>query len=116
LHVSIFQPYPGTELYEQSIKNGYKISSVQGSFFQPIAAFDTLTLKKKQIEFYFRIFRVAVLFPALLPVAKMLARVKIGKRLTLYDVFFNTALRTVQFLQKHMNTKLRQFILKKFKV
>jgi len=116
LHVSIFHPYPGTELYDQCIENGYLTENVTESYFEPVASLSLPTISKDQIEYYFRIFRTAVMYPKFLPLVKVLARIKIGRQKTLYDVGFQFAYRLFYVLQKLIPAFIREPLFKLLKV
>ncbi|MBN1542072.1 radical SAM protein [candidate division KSB1 bacterium] len=115
IHISLFHPYPGTELYDQCLKAGYNVDAVNGSFYEPVAVIDTEELTKSEIEFHYRIFRIAVLFPVLLPVAKMLARIKVKKHSTLYDVAYDSMFRAAQFAQRNLPKGIRNALFRALK-
>ncbi len=116
LHISIFHPYPGTELYDQCVENGYLNEKTIESYFEPIASLTLPTISKAQVEYNFRIFRAAVMYPKLLPFVKILARIKIGRKKTLYDVGFQFAYRLFYMLQKRTPSFIREPLFKRLKV
>ncbi|HOX87191.1 MAG TPA: radical SAM protein [bacterium] len=116
IHVSLFHPYPGTELYDQCLAADIDVARIHGSYFAPVAAIETDKLKKKEIEFLYRTFRVAVLFPFLLPFAKFLARIKVRKHQTLYDISYTSMFRIAQFIQRHMPKRFRTALFNILKV
>jgi len=78
LHVSIFRPYPGTELYDLCMAKHYMTAETIESYLQPIASLELPTISKRNIEYYFRIFRTAVLYPKFLPLVKVLSKIRIN--------------------------------------
>ena len=106
LHVSMFRPYPGTALYDRCIDDSLVTSESTLSYFEPVSTVQLPTISKSDLEYYFRIFRVAVLFPRLRPIASVLAKCKLGKKKTLYDVLYESALH-VYFL---LRSKLPEWI------
>ncbi len=83
--VSIFQPFPRTELSNYSIEKGYfdgNLETLDGSFYKKSA----LKLKDiEKIERLHHLFSVAVAFPRLIPVIKVLIRLPLNR---LYRVIF----------------------------
>ncbi len=83
--VSIFQPFPRTELSNYSIEKGYfdgNLDTLDGSFYRKSA------LKLKDIEKMERLhhlFSVGVAFPRLVPLIKVLIRLPLNR---LYRVIF----------------------------
>jgi len=102
LHVSIFHPYPGTELYDLCSAENYFTMAKSESYFQPISSVDLPTISKKKIEYHFRIFRTAVMYPSLLPLIKPLARLRISRNTTLYDALFQTAMTLSIWTRKNL--------------
>jgi anaerobic magnesium-protoporphyrin IX monomethyl ester cyclase len=116
LHVSIFHPYPGTDLYDECLTYKYFTGKKAESYFAPVAGLELPTISKKKVEYYFRIFRTAVMYPRFLPLVKLLSRIKISKRTSLYDVGFNTAYRFFYTLQKTMPAFIREPLFRMLKV
>ncbi len=83
--ISIFQPFPTTELSNYSIEKGYfngNFSELDGSFYHKSA------LKLKDItrmERLHRLFSLGVAFPGLIPVIKILIKLPLNR---LYKLFF----------------------------
>ncbi len=115
LHVSMFRPYPGTELYDQCRKYGYLTSKATSSFFEPVSTVQLPTITRKELEFYFRIFRIAALYPRLTPLAALLAKCQLGPRLNLYDFFFKSALSIFFFLRSKMPKSIKNPIFRLLK-
>ncbi|MBN1479605.1 radical SAM protein [candidate division KSB1 bacterium] len=107
MHVSIFRPYPGTELHNQCIREGYIRNVTIESYFQPVSTIDLPNLSKKKIEYWYRLFRPAVYFPRFLPLFKIFARFKIGKNKTVYDILFGFAYWMFRFAQKNIPQKMK---------
>ncbi|MBN2354826.1 radical SAM protein [candidate division KSB1 bacterium] len=116
LHVSMFRPYPGTKLYDICKEKGYLSREETPSYFEPISTLSLPTIKKEKVEYYFRIFRIAVLYPRLTPLAGMMAKVKISAKTTLYDVFFKSALTLFFFLRKRLPERIKKPLFRILKV
>ena len=116
MHVSIFRPYPGTELYDHCVENNYLRDIKVESYFEPVSILEMPSISKDKIEYYYRIFRAAVHFPKLLPIVKLLARIKISKTYTLYDLAFNTAYLLFRFMQKSLPPWIKEPVFKFFKL
>ena len=86
LFISIFFPYKGTDIYDLCKEKGILTNQNINCYFEPVSTLNQDTIKKKEVEFYYRIFRVAVMYPKFLWMAKILAKIKIGKHTTAYDV------------------------------
>jgi len=86
--ISIFYPYKGTALYEYCKERGLLTDQTVDTYFEPISTLNLPSIKKREVEYYYRIFRVAVMYPKWLWLAKILAMIKIGKNTTLYDIAY----------------------------
>jgi radical SAM superfamily enzyme YgiQ (UPF0313 family) len=116
MHISIFRPYPGTELYDLCLREGY-IQDVQiESYFQPVSTIDLPTMSKEKIEYWYRLFRPAVHFPRLLPFFKVLVRIKIGKDKTVYDLVFGLAYTFFRFMQRSIPRRIKEPLFRLMKV
>jgi radical SAM superfamily enzyme YgiQ (UPF0313 family) len=115
LHVSMFRPYPGTALYDYCVQNDLFSSKTTSSYFEPIATVQLPTISTSELEYYFRIFRVAVTYPRLTPIASVLAKIKLGKQTRLYDILFETALSVYFFTRAKLPNWIKKPIFKKFK-
>ena len=107
MHVSIFRPYPGTELHDLCIRENYVKDISIESYFQPISTIELPTLSKKKIEYWYRLFRPAVYMPKLLWLFKIFARLSLGKNKTLYDVLFETAYGLFRFAQRRIPKRIK---------
>lgn len=112
MHVSIFRPYPGTELYDLCKEKGYLLDLEIDSYFQPIASVDLPTISKQKIEYWFRLFRPAVNYPRFLFVFKLLARIKLAKQKTLYDCLFDIVYAGFRFIQKNIPRSIKEPLFK----
>ncbi len=115
LHVSMFRPYPGTALYDYCETNDLLSSKTTSSYFEPISTVQLPTISSSELEYYFRIFRVAVTYPRLTPIASFLAKIKLGKQTRLYDVLFKTALSVYFFTRAKLPKWMKKPLFKKIK-
>lgn len=84
---SILQPYPGTEIAEYILKNGY-LDKIDPDSFRP-TFFESSILRQRDIKEIInlqKLFYLAVKVPSLLPLIKRLVRVK--PFLTFYNLIF----------------------------
>lgn len=107
MHVSIFRPYPGTELHDLCIRENYVKDISIESYFQPISTIELPTLSKKEIEYWYRLFRPAVYMPKLLWLFKIFAKLPLGKNKTLYDVLFEAAYGLFRFVQRRIPKRIK---------
>jgi len=61
--VSIFRPYPGTELYNVCKKNSWISPRKVSSYFEDVSILDMPQLPAKKIHYYHKIFKLAVYHP-----------------------------------------------------
>lgn len=116
MHVSIFRPYPGTDLYDLCKERGYLLNVETDSFFQPVASIDLPTISKQRIEYWFRLFRPAVNYPRFLWVFKALVRIKAGKNKTLYDCLFDIVYAGFRFVQKNIPQRIKDPLFKRLRI
>ena len=88
LFISIFYPYKGTALYEYCKERGLLTDQTVDTYFEPISTLNLPSIKKREVEYYYRIFRVAVMYPKWLWLVKILAGIKLWKNTTLYDIAY----------------------------
>ena len=112
LFISIFYPYKGTTLYEYCKEKGMLTDQTVNTYFEPISTLQLPTIKKKEVEYYFRIFRIAVMYPKMLWLGKILAKAKIWKNTTLYDVAYLFLYRSFIFIRKNFPPALKEKIFK----
>ena len=112
LFISIFYPYKGTTLYEYCKEKGMLTDQTVNTYFEPISTLQLPTIKKKEVEYYFRIFRIAVMYPKMLWIGKILAKAKIWKNTTLYDVAYLLLYRSFIFIRKYFPPALKENIFK----
>jgi radical SAM superfamily enzyme YgiQ (UPF0313 family) len=70
--VSIFKPYPGTELYNICIDNKWISKRSNISYFEDNSVLDLPTISHKKIEYYYKIFKLSVYHPILVQFVKVL--------------------------------------------
>ena len=112
LFVSIFYPYKGTTLYEYCKEKGMLTDQTVNTYFEPISTLQLPTIKKKEVEYYFRIFRIAVMYPKMLWLGQILAKAKIWKNMTLYDGAYILLYRSFIFIRKNFPPVLKEKIFK----
>lgn len=86
--VSVFQPYPGTELYDLCKKNGWLTNMHLEGYFTNKTLLNQPSISKKEIAYYHNIFPWAILYPTLAPFVKVLAKTPAYNDRSLYDVLF----------------------------
>ncbi len=84
--VSIFRPYPGTELYEKCKKNDWISSRKIVSYFEDVSILDLPTISAAKISYYYKIFKLAVYHPVLAVFVKFLLKVRLYNFI---ESFFN---------------------------
>ena len=102
--LSIFQPYPGTELGELCKKNGWLTEKRVGGVYKT-TVLNQPDMPKKKLEYYRSIFHASVGESKLLPLIKLLAKIRVAKDYNLYEAL---RLATV----KIVNDKQRNFLKK----
>lgn len=112
LFISIFFPYKGTTLYEYCKEKGMLTDQTVNTYFEPISTLQLPTIKKKEVEYYFRIFRIAVMYPKMLWFGQILAKAKIWKNITLYDGAYLILYRSFIFIRKNFPPVLKEKIFK----
>lgn len=75
--VSVFRPYPGTELYELCKKNGWISSRKINSYFEDTSILNMSQLPPLRIQYYHKIFKLSVYHVYLAFFAKILIKAKL---------------------------------------
>ncbi len=86
--VSVFQPYPGTELYELCKNNGWLTKLQLEGYFGNKTILNQPSISKEKVAYYYNIFPWVILYPYFAPFVKILAKIKINKDKSTYDVLF----------------------------
>ena len=73
--VSIFRPYPGTELYGVCKKNGWISDRKIVSYFEDVSILNMPQLPVSKIRYYYKLFRLGVYHPVLFVFAKVLYKI-----------------------------------------
>jgi len=105
--ISIFYPYPSTELYDLCKKNKWLTNINVNTYFEPISTINQPTISKKKIEYYYRIFRIAVMYPKFLFIAKILAKIPLSKKIMLYDVVYINFYKLFSILRSLLPIKIK---------
>lgn len=95
--VSVFQPYPGTDLYELCKKNGWLTNLSLEGYFSNETTLKQPSITKEKVAYYHNIFPWVILYPHLAPIVKILARIKVNKHKTVYDAIFPVIKLTYKF-------------------
>ena len=106
--ISIFYPYPRTELYDLCKKNNWLTNIKINTYFEPISTLNQPTISKEKIEYYYRIFRIAVMYPNFIFIAKILAKIHLSKNTTFYDVIYLTAYKLFSILRTILHPKIKK--------
>jgi len=97
--VSVFYPFPGTELGELCKKKGWISNRKVEGFFSNVTVLDQPSITKEEVAYYDSIFPWAILYPRLLFLIKFLCRVKIRKK-SIYDIFFPVVKTAYEFFYR----------------
>ncbi len=108
--LSIFRPYPGTELYEICKKNNWLSSRKIDSYFEGVSILDLPQLPAKKIHYYHKIFKLCVYHPFLAFFAKALLKIK------LYGVAEGAFKTTRNMAVKVLSRKQKDFLQRILKV
>lgn len=104
--VSVFRPYPGTELYELCKKKGWMSDRKIDSFFEGVSILNLPTISPAKISYYFKIFRLAVYHPILTVFAKFLLKIRLYNFI---ESFFNGVRKIVT---RCLNRKQKDFLVR----
>lgn len=86
--VSTFYPYPGTSLGELCQEKGWISNRKVEGFFSNLTVLDQPSISKEEVAYYHNIFPWAILYPRFLFLIKILARTKVVKGKSIYDLLF----------------------------
>lgn len=88
--VSVFRPYPGTDLERECRERGWLSRRSVKSYFQNVTVLDQPSISPRRVAYYHNIFPWEVMYPRLAFAARALSRVAIPgtKTASLYDVVF----------------------------
>lgn len=86
--VSTFYPYPGTPLEVLCREKGWISDRETLGFFSNKSVLDQPSITKEQVAYYHNIFPWAVLYPRLLPIIKILSKIRIFGGKSVYDFLF----------------------------
>ncbi len=87
-NVTIFRPYPGTELYQTCVTNGWLSDRKVDGYWEE-SIIDQPTIRSEDTYFYQMLFYYSMKAPLLVPVMKLLNRIKIMPRLSLFRILHN---------------------------
>ncbi|MBN2244269.1 MAG: radical SAM protein [Candidatus Aminicenantes bacterium] len=97
--VSVFYPFPGTELGDLCEEKGWISDRKVEGFFSNVTVLDQPSITKEEVAYYDSIFPWAVLYPKFLFIIKFLCKVKIGER-SIYDLFFPVVKTAYEFFYR----------------
>jgi radical SAM superfamily enzyme YgiQ (UPF0313 family) len=90
-NVTIFRPYPGTELYETSLANGWLSDRKVDGYWEE-SILDQPTLRSEDTYFYQMLFYYSMKAPRLVPLMKLLNRIRLLPGLSLFRLLHNKKL------------------------
>ncbi len=90
-NVTIFRPYPGTELYQSCMNNGWLSNRKVDGYWEE-SILDQPTLRSEDTYFYQMLFYYSMKAPLLVPLMKMLNRIKLLPRVSLFRILHNKRL------------------------
>jgi len=85
--VSVFYPYPGTELYTVCRDKGWISSRKVESYLGSTSVLDQPSITKEEVAYYYRVFRSLVNYPRYDSLIRLLGKLWIWKGVTLLDLF-----------------------------
>ena len=89
--VSTFYPYPGTRLEEICRKNGWISQRKVEGFFSNVTVLDQPSITKEEVAYYYNVFPWEILYPRIAFIIRIMAKIKIYKGKSLYDILFPIA-------------------------
>jgi anaerobic magnesium-protoporphyrin IX monomethyl ester cyclase len=104
--VSVFRPYPGTELYDICKKNKWMSNRKINSYFEDVSILNLPTISPKKISYYHKIFKLEVYYPAAAFFVKIL--LKLG----LYGLFTRTVTGARKLAAKLLTRREKDFLMK----
>jgi len=84
--ISLFYPYPGTELRKLCQENGWISERFVESYFEPTTVLDQPSISSQEVEYYYKVFQPLIHHPAYDGLIRMLGGIKIWSRITLLDM------------------------------
>ncbi|MCK4674223.1 radical SAM protein [candidate division WOR-3 bacterium] len=114
--VSLFKPYPETDLYNFCLENNLISERNTDSYYRPISILNLPTISRRKLELYFRIFELKILHPNLCLLAQILTSIYICKDKTLYDFIRKTIFRNIQRVSNIIPYKIQERIRGKLKI
>lgn len=108
--VSVFRPYPGTEIYELCKKKGWISGREIVSYFEDISILDMPQLSNSKITYHYKIFKLAVYHPMLVFFVKFLLKIR------LYDFFWKSFKEIRKITVKLLSRKQKDFLQKILKI
>jgi len=108
---SIFRPYPGTESYDLCRKKGWISKRKVSSYFDDISILDQPSISKEKIKYYYKIFRISAWHPMISPFFKFIAKTKVTKDKSIYDVVLSMK----SYISSKLTRKQRDFLMKYMK-
>lgn len=84
---SVFQPYPGTKAYEICRDNGWITGKAVGSYFEADYTIEQPTISRREVLFYYDIFRDIVRWPRLTWLIVFLARIRVTRTKSLWNAW-----------------------------
>ncbi len=99
LFCSVFQPYPGTRLYDLCREKGWFTGRTVGSYFENEYVLDQPGVSRQEVLYYREIFRDLVRWPRAAGLIRLLHRVPVGRGKTLWNVVRRLRAKGIQVLR-----------------
>ena len=109
--VSVFRPYPGTDSYRLCKEKGWVSNRKVRSYFDEVTVLDQPSIPKEKLRYYYRIFRISAWHPIIAPFFRLIARVKISKDKSFYDIVLSMK----SYVSSKLTRKQRTFLMKYIK-
>jgi anaerobic magnesium-protoporphyrin IX monomethyl ester cyclase len=84
---SVFFPYPGTQAYEICREKGWLTGKVVSSYFEDACALNQPSIRPEEVVFYHDLFPDLVRYPRWEGVIKLMARIPVSRKKTLWNVW-----------------------------
>ncbi len=108
---SIFRPYPGTESYDLCNERCWISNRKVRSYFDELSMLDQPSISKEKVNYYYKIFRISAWHPKIAPLFRFMARTKVYRNKSIYDILLDTK----SYISSRLTRKQRTFLMKYFK-
>jgi len=94
---SVFQPYPGTQLYKLCIEKGWYTGQAVKSYFENEYALQQPAITARQVLYYHDIFADLVRYPWAGGIIRLMARIPVTRNKTLWNAFRRVKIKVKEF-------------------